>query len=113
MTAVVKRLRAHLRGVRVVGATVVSAFGGTNEAHGLREVDTKRRALNEFIRSARLFDAFVEFDRAALDPGTGAMRPDFVPGGTVGSPGDKLHPNREGYPAMALAIVLDAMLATR
>ncbi len=106
MRDVVGRVRARLSGVRVIGATVTSALGSTNAAHGSPEEDQKRKALNEFIRNSGLFDAVADFDRATLDERTGGLRAEFVPDSTTGGPGDKLHPNRAGYLAMAMAIDL-------
>jgi len=37
------------------------------------------------------------------------MKPDFVPDSTIGGPGDKLHPNRAGYQAMADSIDLSQL----
>ncbi|WP_145143992.1 GDSL-type esterase/lipase family protein [Roseomonas gilardii] len=105
-----RRLRAGLPGVRLVGATLTSALASTNPAHGGAEQDARRRAVNEAIRHAGLFDAVADFDRATLDPATGGLRPDMVPGSTVGGAGDGLHPNRAGYLAMAEAVPLDALL---
>jgi len=99
---VVARLRG--RGIRVIGATVVTALGSTSAAHGFAEQDQKRRARNEFIRTSGLFDAVVDFDAATLDPTTGGLRSEFVPDSTAGGPGDKLHPNRSGYHAMGFAV---------
>ena len=101
MKAIAGRLRAA--GVRVIGATVVSALGNANAPP---EQDTKRKALNAFIRSSGLFDAVADFDKATVDPQTGGMRAEFVPESTMGGPGDKLHPNRAGYQAMGLAVDL-------
>jgi lysophospholipase L1-like esterase len=70
------------------------------------EQDGQRKALNAFIRTAGLFDAVADFDGATLDPATGQMRAEFVPESTTGGPGDKLHPNRAGYEAMAAVIDL-------
>lgn len=106
MTDVVRRIRARLPGVRVIGGTVISALGSTNAAHGSPEQDAERRKLNEFIRSSGLFDAVVDFDSATVDPATGALRPEFVPDSTTGGTGDRLHPNRAGYQAMGQAIDL-------
>lgn len=47
-----------------------------------------------------------DFDRATLDTNTGQMRAEFVPESTTGGPGEKLHPNRAGYQAMAETIDL-------
>ncbi|MEJ0070502.1 MAG: GDSL-type esterase/lipase family protein [Pseudomonadota bacterium] len=110
MREAVGRIRAHLPGVRVIGATVTSALGSTSAAHGFPEQDAKRKALNEFIRGSGLFDGVADFDRATLDPQTGEMRAEFVPESTTGGPGDKLHPNRAGYLAMGQAIDLDLLL---
>jgi lysophospholipase L1-like esterase len=100
------RLRAGFPGIRVIGATVTSALGSTSPAHGFALQDEKRRALNQFIRSSGVFDAVADFDEAVFDPATGGMKPEFVPDSTSGGPGDKLHPNRSGYQAMAYAIDL-------
>jgi lysophospholipase L1-like esterase len=107
----VAKLRAGLSGVRVIGATVVTALGSSNAAHGFPEQDEKRKALNAFIRSSGVFDAVIDFDAVILDPATGAMRAEFVPESTTGGPGDKLHPNRAGYLAMGMAIDLKALAA--
>jgi lysophospholipase L1-like esterase len=103
----VKRIRDKIRGVKVIGATLTSAVGTSNESKKPAEVEQKRRALNDWIRSSgNLFDGVVDFDKATLDPRTGELRPEFVPASTVGGPGDKLHPNRAGYMAMGDAIDL-------
>ena len=109
MKEVVDRIRARRADLRIIGATVVSALGASNAAHGFPEQDEKRKALNSFIRSSGLFDGVIDFDKATLDPGTGGLRPEFVPDSTTGGPGDKLHPNRAGYLAMGMAIDLDLL----
>jgi lysophospholipase L1-like esterase len=108
MSEVVAKLRA--RKVRAIGATVVSALGATNAAHGSAEEDKKRRELNDWIRTSGTFDAVIDFDQATLDPATGGLRPEFIPDSTAGGPGDRLHPNRAGYLAMAMAIDLKLLL---
>jgi lysophospholipase L1-like esterase len=106
----VARIRARLPHARVIGATVVSALGATNAAHGSPAEDQKRKALNEFIRHSGTFDGVADFDQATLDPSTSQLRPEFVPDSTTGGPGDKLHPNRAGYLAMAASIDLKLLL---
>ncbi len=103
---VVDRLRARLPGVRVIGATLPPNLNSTNPDHGSAEEDRKVRAYNEFVRATKLFDAVVDFNKVTLDPETGEMKPEFVPDSTIGGPGDKLHPNRAGYQAMANSIDL-------
>jgi lysophospholipase L1-like esterase len=105
----VARIRARVPGVLVIGATLTPALGATNAAHGFAEQDEKRKALNGFIRSSGLFDAVADFERAALDPDTGQLKPEFVHNTTTGGDGDKLHPNRLGYVAMGMAIDLDTL----
>jgi len=110
MRDIVGRIRARIPGVRVIGATVTSAFGSSSAAHGFPEQDEKRKRLNEFIRTSGLFDGVADFDRVTLDPQTGSMRAEFVPESTTGGAGDKLHPNRLGYAAMGAAIDLDLLV---
>jgi lysophospholipase L1-like esterase len=106
MRDVAARLRARIPGVRVIGATLTSALNATNAAHGSKEQDDKRRALNAFITSSGVFDAVADFDAATLDQSTGEMKAEFIPESTTGGPGDKLHPNRAGYVAMGEVIDL-------
>jgi lysophospholipase L1-like esterase len=100
-------VRAKSPGIRIIGATLTSALNSTNPAFSFPEQDTKRKALNEFIRTGGLFDGVVDFDKVAGDPATGEMKAEFVPESTTGGPGDKLHPNRAGYLAMGNAVDLD------
>jgi lysophospholipase L1-like esterase len=99
-------LRARRPDMAIIGATVVSALGSSNAAHGFPEQDEKRKALNDFIRIPGLFDGVIDFDKVVIDPQSGGLRPEFVPESTTGGPGDKLHPNRAGYLAMGQAIDL-------
>jgi lysophospholipase L1-like esterase len=107
MREIVGRIRARMPGVRVIGATLTPALGADNPNHGFPEQDEKRKALNEFIRTGGLFDGIVDFDRATVDPRTGSLRAEFVHNTTTGGAGDRLHPNRLGYIAMAMAIDLE------
>jgi lysophospholipase L1-like esterase len=113
MKEVVGRIRAKNPAIKIFGATAVTALNATNAAHGSPEQDAKRKALNDFIRSGGLFDGVIDFDKVALDSGTGEMRPEFVPESTTGGPGDKLHPNRAGYLAMGNSIDLDMLTANK
>jgi lysophospholipase L1-like esterase len=110
MKDVVARVRAKLPNVKIIGATVTTALNSSNAASGSPEQDTKRKALNEFIRTSGVFDGVVDFDKVAGDPATGEMKAEFVPESTTGGPGDKLHPNRAGYLAMGNAIDLDMVM---
>lgn len=108
----VARLRNRIPGVRVIGATLTSIVGTTSPAHAPPAVEQARRAVNAFIRDNKgLFDGVVDFDRATIDTVSGAMRSEFIPGSTIGGPGDGLHPNRAGYLAMGDAVDLRLITA--
>jgi lysophospholipase L1-like esterase len=101
--------RLHARGIRVIGATITSSLHST-ATHGTPEVDHQRQAINRWIRHGGAFDAVADFDAATLDPSSGALRPAFQPSSSLSGPGDRLHPNRAGYQAMAHAIDLQELL---
>jgi lysophospholipase L1-like esterase len=105
----VRRMRAAIPGVRVIGATLTPTAGAASPAHGFPAQHEKRARLNTFIRASGLFDGVADFDRAIADPGTDAMRREFVHDTTIGGDGDRLHPNRLGYLAMGMAIDLDLL----
>jgi lysophospholipase L1-like esterase len=111
MKEIVARIRARAPGVRIIGATLTSALGSSNAAHGFPEQDAKRKAFNDFIRTSGLFDGVADFDAATADAQTGSLKPEFIPESTTGGPGDKLHPNRAGYLAMGMAIDLNLLTA--
>ena len=98
----VRRLRARA-GLKIIGATITPTLGSTS-ASGTPQNDARRKTINDFIRTSGLFDAVADFDGATLDAGTGALKAPFQPNSTTGGAGDKLHPNRAGYQAMANAI---------
>lgn len=105
----VAMLRQKIPGVKIFAATLTPALNSSIQTHGRKEVDAKRKALNEFLRNAKIFDGVVDFDKATLDPATGEVKAEFQPNSSTGGPGDKLHPNRAGYAAMANAIDLSAL----
>jgi len=110
MKETIAHIRSKAPGVRVIGATVVPALGSTNAAHGSAAEHEKRLQLNRWIRTSGAFDGVVDFDAATAQPESGALRPEFVPDSTAGGAGDKLHPNRAGYLAMALAVDLGMLV---
>ncbi|MFG3657273.1 SGNH/GDSL hydrolase family protein [Streptomyces sp. NPDC047706] len=92
--------QAHARGIRAVGATLMP-FGGHRGYSADREA--VRQEINAEIRSGRLFDAVVDFDRALRDPyDPRRFRPDY-------DSGDHLHPNDRGYERMAREFDLTAL----
>jgi len=99
-------LRQKIAGVKVYAATLTSALNSTSASHGRTEVDGKRKALNEFLRTSKIFDGVFDFDAATGDAETGQLKAAMQPNSSTGGTGDRLHPNRAGYAAMANAIDL-------
>ena len=106
MQAILERIRAHIKGVKIIGATLTSTRGSGAPGYGTVGTDDKRHALNELIHKPGLFDAVIDFDAATVDPHTGELRPEFIPSSTTGDPGDKVQLNRPGYLAMGNAVEL-------
>ncbi|WP_206950856.1 SGNH/GDSL hydrolase family protein [Trinickia acidisoli] len=90
--------RAHRSGMRIYGATLTPA-----SLPPAREAI--RTAVNDWIRTSHAFDGVVDFDAALRDrahPGELQRRFDS---------GDHIHPNDDGYAAMATAVPLDAIVS--
>lgn len=104
MKATVNRLHAH--GIPVIGATITPS-GGADDGYGTAETDAKRRAVNRFIRTSGTFDDVADFAAAVEDPrDPSRLKPEYATNSTTGGPGDKLHPGRAGFIAMADAVDL-------
>ncbi|HEY3825391.1 MAG TPA: SGNH/GDSL hydrolase family protein [Bryobacteraceae bacterium] len=89
--------RAHMHGIKVIGATLTPYSGA---AYYSDNGETVRTALNEWIRSGKAYDAVIDFDAATRDPeNPKQIRPSF-------NIRDHLHPNDVGYKAMADAFDL-------
>ncbi|MFE0811040.1 SGNH/GDSL hydrolase family protein [Streptomyces sp. NPDC058848] len=90
--------QAHGRGLKVIGATIMP-FGGHGGYTKARE--NMRQQINEEIRSGRVFDAVVDFDKALRDPyDPRRLRSDY-------DSGDHLHPSDKGYERMGRVLDLD------
>lgn len=89
--------RAHQQGLKILGCTLTPFEGA---AYFTPEGETKREAVNKFIRTAGAYDGVIDFDAVVRDPGHAAR---FLP---AYDSGDHLHPNDAGYKAMADAIDL-------
>lgn len=96
--------RAHARGIRVYGATLLPFEGAANYFSADGEAD--RQAVNAWIRTGGAFDAVVDFDAITRDPAQPSRLRAAVDGG------DHLHPSAAGYEVMADAIDL-ALFAGR
>ncbi len=90
--------RAHEHGIRVFGATLTPFAGTVYPGYYTPEKETKRKAVNDWIRDSHAFDGVIDFDRAVQDPAhPDHMRPAY-------DSGDHLHPGDAGYQAMGEAI---------
>ncbi|TGX55713.1 SGNH/GDSL hydrolase family protein [Sphingomonas gei] len=84
--------RAQGRGVRAIGATILPYRGA---AYYNERGEAVRRAVNAWVRESGEFDAVIDFAATVADPADpGRLKATF-------DPGDHLHPNAEGYAAMA------------
>ena len=84
--------RAHMRGIKVIGATLTPYEGA---AYYSEPGEVIRSAVNQWIRTTGLTDGTIDFDAATRDPNNlKHLRSDF----TIR---DNLHPNDVGYKAMA------------
>jgi lysophospholipase L1-like esterase len=89
--------RAHMHGIKVIGATLTPYVGA---AYATDRGEALREAVNEWIRTSKAYDAVIDFDAAVQDPANPRqIRPSY-------NIRDHLHPNDEGYKAMAAAIDL-------
>ncbi|MFE6131729.1 GDSL-type esterase/lipase family protein [Streptomyces sp. NPDC056437] len=87
--------RAQARDLRVLGATLLPCAG---HHRCTRAVQEARQDINAAVRSGRIFDAVVDFDRALRDPyAPGRLLPRY-------DSGDHLHPSDAGFARMARAV---------
>ena len=96
--------RAHLRGIKVIGATLGPFQGAMYYSEAGEQT---RQSVNEWIRSGGEFDAVVDFDRALRDPG----EPKKL--AAAYDSGDHLHPSDAGYKAMSDAIELSVFSGSK
>jgi len=94
--------RAHMHGIRVIGGTLTPYLGA---AYATDEGESIREAVNQWIRTSHAYDAVIDFDAAIEDPANPKhIRPTY-------NTRDHLHPNDEGYKAMAAAVDLSLFAA--
>ncbi|MEU1268956.1 SGNH/GDSL hydrolase family protein [Streptomyces sp. NPDC005799] len=91
---------AHAHGIRVIGATLMPFQGHRGYSAPREEV---REEINAEIRSGRVYDTVVDFDKVLRDPyNPRRLRSDY-------DSGDHLHPSDRGYERMADAIDLTSL----
>jgi lysophospholipase L1-like esterase len=95
-------LRARARGVKIFGATIVPFGSSTIPGVFTPENETKRQAVNRWIRTGGAFDGVIDFDAAVRDPQIPArLRPVYD--------ADGVHLTDAGYEAMAAAVNLSLL----
>ena len=100
---------AHHHGLRIIGATILPFEGcclksGEDPPPDWAARESKRQAVNVWIRSSGAFDGMIDFDRLMRDPqNPHRLNPAY-------DSGDHLHPGADGYHAMADSIDLGLLL---
>ncbi len=99
ITAAYRQLidQAHSKGLKIYGATLTPFYGA---AYYTEVGETKRQAVNQWIRTSKAFDGVIDFDAATRDPND----PKKLLAAYDSC--DHLHPSDAGYKAMADAIDL-------
>ena len=93
--------RAHARGLKVIGATLTPCEGADIPGYYSEAKEATRQAVNKWIRTGGAFDGVIDFDAVVRDPNhLSQLLPKFASK-------DHLHPNDDGYKAMADSIDLD------
>jgi lysophospholipase L1-like esterase len=93
-------LRAHARGVRVIGATINPFEGVDLPGYYSESKEAVRQAVNKWIRTSGVFDGVIDVDTVLRDPShPSRLLPRF-------DSQDHLHPNDLGYQALADSIDL-------
>jgi lysophospholipase L1-like esterase len=87
--------RAHAHGVKLIGATINPFEGVDFPGYYSESKEATRQAINKWIRTSGSFDGVIDFDAVLRDPGhPSKLLPMFAFK-------DHLHPNDDGYRAMA------------
>jgi lysophospholipase L1-like esterase len=94
--------RARLNGLKVFGGTILPFEGAQ---YFTEEGEAARQKVNAWVRSSGAYDGVVDFDAAMRDPAKPTrLRAEL-------HTGDWLHPNVEGYAAMAATVPLEFLSA--
>jgi lysophospholipase L1-like esterase len=100
--------RAHDHGIRFVAVTLtpfIDTFKGTPlSGYYTPEKEKLREEVNAWIRSNKMADGLIDFDKVVEDPNNPKhINPAY-------DCGDHLHPNDAGYQAMAKAVDLNVLV---
>jgi len=87
-------VQARAHDIIVIGGTLTPSGGSPLPGYSGPEVEARRTAVNQWIRTSGTFDAVADFDRVLRDPSDRALMQAAITA-------DGLHPNTEGYRLMA------------
>ncbi len=88
--------RAHAKGLKIYGVTLLPIQNSTKDTPAN---EATRQAVNQWIRTAKAYDAVLDFEKVVLDPENPLrIRKDLTR--------DYVHPNTTGYKLMADSIDL-------
>jgi len=90
--------RAHMRGLKIIGATLTPYEGAR---YFTPEGEQVRQAVNQWLRTSNAYDGLIDFESALKDP---ANPTKFLP---KYDSGDHLHPSDLGYQVMADTVKLE------
>ncbi|WP_245555716.1 GDSL-type esterase/lipase family protein [Gordonia soli] len=94
---------AHDRGLEIWLGTLLPASDALVNGVLAPAAERQRQQINAWIRSQRVADRVVDFDRSLRDPeAPSRLRPSY-------SSPDRLHPNTTGYQAMANTVALSEL----
>ena len=92
--------RAHAAGLKAYGSTLFPVEGYPFPGFWTPALEAKRQAFNQWMRTSNAYDAVIDFDQVLRDPSQSSrLHPAF-------DSGDHVHPNDDGYRAMAEAVDL-------
>jgi lysophospholipase L1-like esterase len=98
--------RAHAKGLKILGCTLTPVedflVPGTPFPVFTAARESKRQALNTWIRTSGEYDGVIDFDRVLADPSSPGKSKILA----LYDSGDHAHPNDAGYAALANAIDL-------
>ena len=95
--------KAHQQKLCIVAGTV-TPFVGSDYYHPDEATEADRQKLNAWIRTTKVFDGVLDFDKFVLDP----AHPDRM--AASADSGDHLHPGPEGYRQMGKDIPLELLM---
>jgi lysophospholipase L1-like esterase len=92
--------RAHAHGLKIMAGTLTPYEGTTIPGYWSSQGERTRQAVNQWLRTAKAYDALIDFEAVARNPGQPTW---FL---AALDSGDHLHPGDAGYQKMGDAVPL-------